>query len=114
VALNINTKTISAQSSIQNGASIPNQGHVNVTMFTVTSGTITGGICQLMASPDSVSWATVATRTLSASGVFTDSVVGSYKFLRAAITSPITGGGTVDLWVSATPSGLGNDSGYSS
>jgi hypothetical protein len=40
--------------------------------------------------------------------------VGSFKFLRASITSAITGSGTVDLWISATPSGLGNDSGYSS
>jgi hypothetical protein len=46
--------------------------------------------------------------------VFADSVVGSFKFLRAAITTAIAGGGTVDLWVSATPSGLGNDAGYSS
>jgi hypothetical protein len=112
-AYNINTKTISAQSSVQNGAPISNVGHVNVSMFVVVSGTITGGTVLLQVSPDSVSWATVATRTLSAAGTTVDSVVGSFKFLRAAISVALTGGGVCDIWVSATPSGIGNDSGYS-
>jgi hypothetical protein len=114
LAYNINTKTVSAQTTVQNGPSISNQGHVNVSMFVVASGTITGGTVLLQVSPDSVSWATVATRTLSAAGTTVDSVVGSFKFLRAAISVALTGGGVCDIWVSATPSGIGNDAGYSS
>jgi hypothetical protein len=109
---NVLVKDIAAQSSVQNGATHDSKGFAYFTVYTVTSGTITGGVCQLQASPDGTSWATIATRTLSAAGVFADSVAQAHRFLRVSITTVIAGGGTVDLWYCAGGPGLPNDVGF--
>jgi hypothetical protein len=81
-------------------------------MTTVTSGIITGGICKLQGSADGgTTWYDLASRTLAAAGTFNDAVTGAHRHLRVAITSPITGGGAVDLYLTMLGP-LNNDSGF--
>jgi hypothetical protein len=111
--MNYNNRELTAQSSVQNGTQRASQGFSQITMVTKTTGTITGGVCKLQGSTNGTDWYDLATRTLAAAGVFSDSVSGAHVYVRVAITTAIAGGGTVDLWLSmGTLGGGNNDTGF--
>jgi hypothetical protein len=108
---NHDDKDFAAQTATANGPAHDTQGFTNHTLVTISNGTTTSGVIKLQGSADKTNWYDLATRTLTVAGNFSDSVTGAHKWVRAAITTVIGGGGTVDVWV--TSSGpLPNDSGW--
>jgi hypothetical protein len=52
----------------------------------------TGGVITLYVSQDGTNWFGTAMTTLSAAGVTVTTVTGAYRFVKAAITTTVTGG----------------------
>jgi hypothetical protein len=112
MALNHNDRDMAAQSAVQNGPKHDTQGFPYHTLVVVSNGVTSSGVVKMQGSSDGTNFYDLATRTLTVAGNFSDPVVGAHKWIRAAITTIIGGGGTVDVWV--TSSGpIPSDGGWS-
>lgn len=84
--------------AVANGTAIPlGRPFNNVSLVVQTTGTITGGVIVIQGSVDGVNWFNMgAGITLTAAGTFQfTSVSAPIPFIRAAITTAVTGGGSI-------------------
>lgn len=71
----------------------------NVSAVLVASGTVTDGQVAVEASQDGVSWVTRHLFEIPAASTVQsyDSTTGAYRYWRASVARPVTGGGTVKV-----------------
>lgn len=95
--------SLPAGSTAGNGVALDSNGATaSHTLVTATTAGITAGAVQLQGSLDNVNWVNLgAAVTLTASSVQSVSATGMpFQFVRAAVTTPVTGG-TVTAWVAS-------------
>jgi adhesin HecA-like repeat protein len=100
--------SLSAVSAVGPGSVLDNVGvRSNHSTVVNTNGTVTtGGGVQLQGSQDNVNWANLLTTAINpVSGTATvysgTATLTPFRFLRAAVTLVIPGGGTVSAWVAS-------------
>lgn len=94
--------SLPAGSTTGAGTALDNNGScANHTLVTVASAGVAAGAVQLQGSIDNVNWANLGSPvTLTASTVQTASVVAAFQFVRANVSTTVTGG-TVAAWVAS-------------
>jgi hypothetical protein len=99
--------SLSAVSAAGPGAILNNAGvRNNHSVVVNTNGTVTGGTVQLQGSQDNVNWVnllTTALAPLSATAAVTagTSQLTPFRYVRAIVVAPITGGGTITAYVAS-------------
>jgi hypothetical protein len=106
--------SISNQSALTNGTMLDNTGvRNNHSCMVITTGTVTtGGAVQLQGSQDNVNWVNLLGGSGFQQGVIVP-VSGTsttwlgtaqltpFRYIRAAITTVIPGGGTISAWIAS-------------
>ena len=89
-----NSSIAAGSSAVANGTVLDNSTpKSNHTLVAVASAGVTAGTVQLQASLDNVNFITIGTLNLTAAGPVSVSVANSpFRYIRAAITTAITGG----------------------
>jgi hypothetical protein len=99
-------QSLAAVSAIQNGTALDNQGvRNNHSIVVTTSAGVSAGVVALQGSQDGVNWITTAltsVTTAAATTTYLGTVVSltPLRYLRAAITTTITGG-TITAYVAS-------------
>lgn len=85
-----------------------------VTMYAVWDSTVTAGAVSLQGSPDGVNWITLGTANFSAGNTNDVNInAQAHRYVRANITTPVTGG-NVQAWIVASGfKEFTNDAGWS-
>ncbi|MEE9197092.1 MAG: hypothetical protein V3U45_03020 [bacterium] len=81
---------------------------VYVTLYVLANGAVTAGTVVLEVSGDGgATWEILLTRALTATGMFSDSLINTHALVRARITVAIVGGTGVDAWIQTSGPGFG-------
>jgi hypothetical protein len=107
-------KVITGQSAVDSGATfvIDTLGNPFITLYVRTGAGVSGGVVALESSPDgdisaSSKWTATpeaSITTNAASTTFSTSISEGHRYLRARISTIITGG-TIDAWIAAVGGG---------
>lgn len=94
--------SLAGASALANGAALDNGvPRAQHTLVVVTSAGVTGGVVALQGSQDGINYATLGSVTTNAAAaVFTVSNAAAMRYIRAAVTTAITGG-TVNATVAS-------------